>query len=273
MRHLCMVIIGWLQACVAAFQFLTRFPVPVTLPYQVNLYRNSVIFYPWVGLVIGVVIAGAGVLLDPFLPTLISGIMLVILWTFISGGLHLDGLMDTADGIMSHRSRERMLEIMKDSRVGAMGAIVCVFYIVLKIALILSLLDMSSEDGLLMLMLIPVWSRTFMVAAIAGWPYARQEQGLGSLFRSVGKKQAVIAMFNAIVLSAVSLLIFGAGSWIESALVILSMLIVTYGIGVAVATYVSRMLGGLTGDVYGALNEIIELGLLLTLVGYAYNWG
>jgi adenosylcobinamide-GDP ribazoletransferase len=272
-RHMWMVIIGWLQACIAAFQFLTRLPIPVTLPYQVNLYRNSVIFYPWVGLVIGIVTAGAGVLLDPFLPTLISGTLLVILWTFLSGGLHLDGLMDTSDGIMSHRSRERMLEIMKDSRVGAMGVIVCVFYLILKIALIISLLDMRSEDGWIMLMLIPVWSRTFMVTAIAGWPYARQEQGLGSLFRSVGKKQATIAMVSAIVLSAVSLLIFGEGAWVQSGLVILSILIVTYGIGVVVATYVSRLLGGLTGDVYGALNEMIELGLLLTLVGYVYNWG
>jgi adenosylcobinamide-GDP ribazoletransferase len=272
-RHLWMVIIGWLQACGAAFQFLTRFPVPVTLNYQVDLNRNSVIFYPWVGLIIGIVIAGAGVLLDPFLPTLISGILLVMLWTFITGGLHLDGLMDTADGIMSHRSRERMLEIMKDSRVGAMGVIVCVFYIVLKIALIISLLDMRSEDGWIVLMLIPVWSRTFMVTAIAGWPYARQEQGLGSLFRSIGKKQAGIAIVIAVLLSASSLILLSGGAWIESGLVILSMLIVTYGIGVAVATYVSRLLGGLTGDVYGALNEMIELGLLLTLVGYVYNWG
>ncbi len=273
MRHRWMVIIGWLQACIAAFQFLTRIPVPVSLPYADRLYRNSVIFYPWVGLVIGIVIVGAASLLNFFLPTSISGIVLVIVWTFLSGGLHLDGLMDTADGIMSHRSRERMLEIMKDSRVGAMGVMVCVFYLLFKISLLISLLNMSDERGMIVLLLIPIWSRTFMVVAISGWPYARRESGMGSLFNAVGKKQAVITSINAIVLSSLCLLISSGGDWIVSSLVVLAMLLVTYGIGVIAAAYVHRKLGGLTGDVYGALNELLELSLLLALVGYIYNWG
>lgn len=273
MRNYWMVIIGWLQACIAAFQFLTRIPVPLTLPDQGYLYRNSVIFYPWVGFVIGIIIASAATLLEPFLPTMITGILLVILWTLLSGGLHLDGLMDTADGIMSHRSRERMLEIMKDSRVGAMGVMVCVFYLVFKIMLIISLLDMSNKNGTIVLMLIPIWSRSFMVTAIAGWSYARQEKGLGSLFQAVGKKHAWGAILNAVVLSVLCLFLFSGVTWVASTLLVLSMMLMTYGVGVVMAAYISRKLGGLTGDVYGALNEMLELILLLALVGYVYNWG
>lgn len=272
MRNYWMVLVGWLQACIAAFQFLTRLPVPVTLPYHDRLYRDSVIFYPCVGLVIGIVIAGAATLLEPILPSMIIGILLAILWTLLSGGLHLDGLMDTADGIMSHRSRERMLEIMKDSRVGAMGAMVCVFYLIFKITLIISLLDMINKNGLIVLMLIPIWSRTFMVTAIAGWPYARQEKGLGSLFQAVVMRHAWGTIAIAVVLSAVSLFLFSGETWVASCWVLMAMMLITYGVGVLIAAYINRKLGGLTGDVYGALNELLELILLLALVGYIYNW-
>ncbi|TFE19730.1 adenosylcobinamide-GDP ribazoletransferase [Cohnella luojiensis] len=272
MRSLRMVIIGWLQAFAAAVKFLTRIPLPVTIPYTDAHFRRSVVFYPYVGLLIGLIVTVAGFLLDPVFPASVSGILLVALWTLLSGALHLDGLMDTADGLLSHRSRERMLEIMKDSRVGAMGVIVCVFYIGLKIALTISLLEDRREEGLMLLMLIPVWSRNFMVTAIAGWPYARKEQGLGSLYRSARMKHAVISGLGAILLSAAILfLIFG---WTGTAgLVILSFAFVSYGIGFAMAAAISRKLGGLTGDVYGALNECIELGLLLALVSYLYNVG
>ncbi len=273
MRSLWMAIIGWLQASAAAVQFLTRIPLPVTIKYTDTHFRRSVIFYPYVGLLIGVIVTVAGFLLDPVLPASVSGILLVALWTLLSGALHLDGLMDTADGLLSHRSRERMLEIMKDSRVGAMGVIVCVFYIGLKAALIISLLEDRREEGLILLMLIPVWSRNFMVTAIAGWPYARKEQGLGSLYRSARMKHAVISGAGAILLSAAILFLFGGWTGTETGLVILSFALVSYGIGFAMAAAISRKLGGLTGDVYGALNECIELGLLLALVSYMYNVG
>lgn len=273
MRSLWMSSVSWLQAFAAAIQFLTRIPLPVTINYTDAHFRRSVIFYPYVGLLIGLIVTVAGFLLDPVLPASVSGILLVAMWTLLSGALHLDGLMDTADGLLSHRSRERMLEIMKDSRVGAMGVIVCVFYVGLKVALIISLLDYRREEGLMLLMLIPVWSRNFMVTAITSWPYARQEQGLGSLYRSVRKKHAVISGVGALLLSAAILFLIGGWTGTETGLVILSFAFVSYGIGIVMAAAISRKLGGLTGDVYGALNECIELGLLFALVSYMYNVG
>lgn len=274
MRSLRMVVIRWLEAFVAAFQFLTRIPFPYSFTYTEDHFRRSVVFYPFVGLVIGIIISTAGSILSSIFPAAITGIMIVALWTLLSGALHLDGLMDTADGLLSHRSRERMLEIMKDSRVGAMGVIACVFYLLLKCALVISLLeDKQGSDWLLLLLLIPVWSRSFMVTAIAAWPYARQGQGLGSLYRTVGWKHAIFSVIGALLLSAFTLFILGDWSIAEAGLVLLIAALVTYLTGIGMASVVSRKLGGLTGDVYGALNECIELVLLLVIAGYSYNMG
>ena len=101
------------------------------------------------------------------------------------------GLMDTADGILSHRPREQMLEIMKDSRVGAMGVIVCVLHLLLKFSLLYTLLDTEhvGERGslLVLLAIVPIWSRWFMVAAIKNWPYARPRFGVRQLVQRSNK--------------------------------------------------------------------------------------
>jgi adenosylcobinamide-GDP ribazoletransferase len=272
MRSLWLVIIVWVQAFTAAFQFLTRIPMPYTFTYNDDHFRRSVIFYPVVGLIIGTIVAIAGSLLESVFPASIGGIIIVALWTLLSGALHLDGLMDSADGLLSHRSRERILEIMKDSRVGAMGVIVCVFYVLLKVALVTALLEEEQEEWLLLL-LIPVWSRSFMVTAIAGWSYARQGPGLGALYQSVSWKHAFSAGMCALQLSIAILGTLGGWNVAEVGLILLTLMLVTYGLGVGLAGAVSRKLGGLTGDVYGALNECIELVLLTVLAGYVYNLG
>ncbi len=270
MRRVGMAVIGWLEALTAAFQFLTRLPLPVRISYTDVHFRRSVVFYPLAGLVIGLLLLAAGSALGGILPPTIAGIVLAGVWTMISGGLHLDGLMDTADGLLSHRSRERMLEIMKDSRVGAMGVIVCVFYVLLKASAATYLLEKGGMEELLLLSLVPVWSRSFLAAALARWPYARTEQGLGSLYRSVSARHAWAAGAAALLISAAVLLL--APGWNGNTLEpILLLAVVAYATGYVFASSVSRKLGGLTGDVYGATNEMIELVLLLCIAGSLYN--
>lgn len=272
MRSMRVSIIEWVQAFVAAIQFLTRIPLSYSFTYTNDHFHRSVIFYPFVGLLIGIIVSVAGSVLELAFPPSIAGIMVVAIWTMLSGALHLDGLMDSADGLLSHRSIEQRLEIMKDSRVGAMGVAVCIFYVLLKCALVISLVEGQSEEWLLLL-LIPLWSRSFMVTAISGWHYARQGQGLGALYRSVSWKHALLAGAAAFLLSAVTIYFLGDWSAKEAAIILITALLVTYGLGIGLAEAVSRKLGGLTGDVYGALNECIELGLLLALAGYIYNFG
>ena len=126
---------------IAAFQFLTRLPIPVQIDYTDRVFRRSAIFYPLVGFVIGFFLLLAGEGLALCLPAMPAAVLLLGFWVVLTGGLHLDGLMDTADGILSHRPREQMLEIMKDSRVGAMGVIVGVLHLLLKFSLLYTLLE------------------------------------------------------------------------------------------------------------------------------------
>ncbi|KEQ23682.1 cobalamin biosynthesis protein CobS [Paenibacillus tyrfis] len=266
----------WGEACAAAFQFLTRLPVPVNLDYNDALFRRSVVFYPFVGLVLGLITAAAGLLLTSVLPPLPGAALLLGIWVMLTGALHLDGLMDTADGILSHRSRERMLEIMKDSRVGAMGVIAAVLVLLLKWSLLTELLPAAAAGGQgtlwLLLVLVPLWSRWYMVIAIACWPYARQAgSGMGGFFRGVGAGHAAGSGLVALLLS---LCVVAAGEafgglplpfWHMVGIVVI-LLAVTMGAGVLMSVSIHRKLGGLTGDTYGAMNELLEAALLLVLV-------
>lgn len=273
MRGLRLFIISGLAALAAAFQFLTRIPIPVSLAYDERLSRRSVAFYPFVGAAIGLIVAMAGVLLVHALSPMVVAFILVALWTALSGGLHLDGLMDTADGLLSHRSPERMLEIMKDSRVGAMGVMACVFAVGLKVALIASLIEEWREGWLPLAVLVPVWSRAFLGTAIAGWPYARQGPGLGALFRTVGKRHAIASGIGAAILTVLSLAFQPGRNAVYVGSVLLAAALVTYGVGTLLSAVIHRKLGGLTGDVYGALNECIEIVLLVALASYAFHAG
>lgn len=265
-----------LKAWLAALQFLTRLPVPAKLAGAAGEeadFRRSVACYPAAGLVIGLLLALAGWLLSLALPPWVAAVLVATIWIGLSGALHLDGLMDTADGLLSHRTRERMLEIMKDSRVGAMGVVAGVLSVLLRVALLASLLPARGALVAFALATIPVWSRAFLATAIAGWPYARARSGggLGGLFRGAGAKHALAAAILAGAITAAALAAFGIWPPGEAALALLVMAAVAYGAGWLIAFAVSRKLGGLTGDVYGALNECIELALLLAAVAYLYN--
>lgn len=257
------IIEGWF-ACAAAIQFLSRLPLPVKVPYSDKIFRSSVVFYPVVGFIIGLLLAAAGAGLNYALLPLPAAALLTLLWVGITGGLHLDGLMDTADGILSHRPREQMLEIMKDSRVGAMGAIACGLQLLLKWSFLSALLGQPGQwwHAAGCLIAVTVWSRWFMVVAIAAWPYARQGPGIGALFRGVGLRSVLIATAAAIVCSLVALAGFGMnvlGALLYACGFGLTAALLGYGI----AAYLAAKLGGLTGDTYGAVNEMLESALLL----------
>lgn len=271
--HTARMVLDWLRACIAAFQFLTRLPIPVQIDYTDAVFRRSVIFYPLAGGVIGLLLLLAGKGLSLFLPAMPAAVLLLGLWIVFTGGLHLDGLMDTADGILSHRPREQMLEIMKDSRVGAMGVIVAVLQLLFKFSLLFTLMTAAQPKlGWVLLAVVPIWSRWFMAVAIAWWPYARKESGLGSLFQSVTKRHVVVSLLVA--LFTTTLLATGMGLGLDLGLghntllwaVPLGFAIATSLAGWIGAACISRQLGGLTGDTYGALNELLETALLLGVV-------
>nr|WP_193581025.1 adenosylcobinamide-GDP ribazoletransferase [Paenibacillus aceris] len=262
-----------MRACIAAFQFLTRLPIPVQINYTNLVFRRSVVFYPLAGCVIGLLLVLAGQGLSLFLPAMPAAVLLLGLWVILTGGLHLDGLMDTADGILSHRPREQMLEIMKDSRVGAMGVIVAVLHLLLKFSLLYTMLEINKKDGggdgFFLLAIVPIWSRWFMTAAIQGWPYARKESGLGSFFQGVSRGHVLISFLVALLTTTIVLGLTHISLATAIWPVLLCFAGCTFITGWLMATYISRKLGGLTGDTYGALNELLEAVLLLGVVIFA----
>ncbi|NOU99912.1 adenosylcobinamide-GDP ribazoletransferase [Paenibacillus planticolens] len=270
------IVLDWLRACIAAFQFLTRLPIPVQINYTNLVFRRSVIFYPLAGCAIGLLLLLAGEGLSLLLPALPAAVLLLGLWIIVTGGLHLDGLMDTADGILSHRSREQMLEIMKDSRVGAMGVIVAVLHLLLKFSLLYTLLEMKntgeSFSGLILLAIVPIWSRWFMTAAIQRWPYARKESGLGSFFQGVSRGHVLISFLVALFTTTAFVRFAFAGDGTVIWPVLICFASVTCIAGWFMAAYMSRKLGGLTGDTYGALNELLEAVLLLGVVVFVIHF-
>ncbi|AOZ92138.1 adenosylcobinamide-GDP ribazoletransferase [Paenibacillus crassostreae] len=261
---------NWIQAAAAAFQFLSRFPVRANLDYSDTLFRQSVKFYPLVGAAIGLVVWIAALGFTFLLPPLPAAVLILILWVGLTGGLHLDGWMDTADGILSYRPREQILEIMKDSRVGAMGVLACVLLLMLKLSLIYSLIvDGLDCSGLLLLPLI--WSRWFMVHAMSSWPKARGKDGLAGKFIGLDKAQIGATLVIALVLSGVvasiaPLIMMDRYTWTIALLGWVTLPLSVWATGMWVARKMNATLGGLTGDTYGALNELLEVVALLMLV-------
>ncbi|AHV96722.1 adenosylcobinamide-GDP ribazoletransferase [Paenibacillus sabinae] len=247
----------WLVSLIVAFQFLTRLPIPVQVEYDKRYVSRSVIFYPVVGFVIGSILYLALVVLSSGSAPLDAAVLLLI-WTLITGGLHLDGLMDTADGLGSHRPREQMLAIMKDSRVGAMGVLAAFFVLLLKWASLWTLLDRMHQGSisgnmlLCVLLTVPAVSRGAMVAAIVRRPYIGGEQGMGGLFREARAGYLAGAML--LLLFPVILRPSYGWFWLSGIQAAAAWLLVRHFV---------RRLGGLTGDTYGALNELVEtVGLL-----------
>ncbi|MCV9949139.1 adenosylcobinamide-GDP ribazoletransferase [Paenibacillus sp. BT-177] len=279
------------QAVAAAFQFLSRLPVKAELDFSPELLKRSTSYYPLVGLVIAIIVWSFAALTAMVLPPVPCAILTLAVWVWLTGGLHLDGWMDAADALFSYRSRERMLEIMKDSRVGAMGVIACVLLLMLKASLLYTVLVERNGSGLLILPM--VWSRWFMVHAMRRWPKARNDDGLAARFADMNGKRVGLAVFWAVLVTlcaAVGQYIFAglatvteeagglslAGAYLQMHLsysgffpiwlgfALLPLL--AYGAGTFVANRINRRLGGLTGDIYGALNELLETVLLLFIV-------
>jgi len=190
---------------------------------------------------------------------------LIISLVVISGALHLDGFVDTCDGIAGHKTVEERWRIMHDSRAGAFG-IVGVFLL-----LLVKYVSLNSVPETLLaatLVLMPVVSRWAMVYAIFAYPYARPE-GLGKVFKQ-GANWQRFTIATIITLAAA----IGLARLANMAYFYLAGLVIMVGIWVmvvAMVAYLKRKFSGLTGDTYGAINEVAEVGVLILVSLLAYN--
>ncbi len=244
---------------VTALQFLTRIRLFRDPDYDDGLFGRSVKFFPLVGLLAGSILAGVAVLTGGWLPGTVRSTLLVTLSVFITGGLHCDGLMDSADGLFSGRSRERMLEIMKDSRVGSFGVIAIILLLLWKWALLHDLPDSLLVPALISMM---TFGRFAMILAILRFPYARPE-GMGKAFalyagtHSLGPALATLLGLLAVFYFVTGPLVCGI-----AAAAALAAILFAFWFG----RWTTHKLGGMTGDTYGAVTELSELVVLIVFV-------
>ena len=247
---------GLLQPFGEAIRFLTAFPVPGLPPMKEATVARAMVAFPLVGLLIGGCCVGAGLLAGWLFGEPLRAVAVVVTWMVVTWGLHLDGLADSADALFSWRSRERKLEIMKDSRIGTMGSLALISGVLLKVGALYSLGPTWWAGALLA----PMWGRWSDIYGIFFFPAAR-EGGMGRNFNEqVRQRDFVFATVSALLIGGLLLPPWGA-------LVGLVVLIVAH----LVSHWMVGVLGGLTGDTYGALSEIGEIVVLLTLAALVHH--
>ena len=237
---------------ITCLEFLTRVRFSKRTDWRDEDFSRSVPYFPLVGLVIGSLLAAVNYgLFYIETPLFLRVTLLLLAEIIITGGVMYDGFMDTADGVFSARSRERMLEIMKDSHVGSNAVLAIIILLLLKIA---AYLELSGETLTWVLLTMSVATRTFMVVFIVNFPYARKE-GIGHMFTKYAKP------FYTYIAFAVC-----AGIIAACGLQYLAVAGICFTVTLIIAQYLKTQLGGLTGDTYGALTECGNVIYLLTAV-------
>lgn len=247
-----------MQSFLTGLQFLTRIRIMRQDDWSNERFSRSVRWFPFVGATVGAVMAIVSYLMIFILPQIgitipAAGLtaLLLALWLYLGGGLTCDGFMDTMDGIFSGRDREKMLVIMKDSRVGANGVVGFVMLALLKWAMLMSVPLTYVPCAFF---LASVLGKLAMTLAIVRFPYARPD-GIGGMFKLYADRKTLgIALGSA----AVCMIPFGLAGVV--------CLLGAVGAALYLGRYVTRILGGLTGDVYGAITETIELLVLILLM-------
>ena len=251
-----------MNSFLVGLQFLTRIRIVRQTVWTAEDFGRSTRFFPLVGLVLGICYAlAAWILVSVLGMRALTAALLLILPLLLTGGLHADGFMDTADGVFSGRERERKLEIMKDSRVGSFGVVAFVLLMFLQFAL---LLDMSPPLLVPVFFVMPIIGRMAMVLAVSCFPYARAD-GMGKTFADMADRGTV-----AIAAVTTSVLVIPIG--------LLATLALVLGIVFALlfCRWMTAILGGVTGDVYGAatvLAETIVLAVFSLASSYSNVWG
>ncbi len=230
---------------ILAVQFLTRIPTPQVTNFEPALLAKSVAWFPAVGGLIGAILFGVAIVggkLDPWL----AAILCLTVWTWITGGLHLDGLADMSDALgAAHRDPARFLAVLKDPHLGSFGVLSLIIQCLLKLVLLMLLVRQQQWAALI---LIPVWARSgvFIWQTLPALAPGMAEQ-------FAWKNSRKVALFWWSALLAIS-------AWFSPLLLTAPLVLIAY------RQWLKAKLGGVTGDCLGAGIEISETILLLNCV-------
>ncbi len=237
-----------------AFSFLTTLPSgSFSAEVPEETLGKTQAWFPLVGFLLGLILLAAGLFFNLFLTPAIVAALILLVHFLLTGGFHLDGIADTADGLMSGRmDREKIFSIMKDSFLGSMGATALILLLLLKFSALLTIV----KDCPLSIILFPVFGRYAIIQLTFSSEYARAEGGLGAIFTNhCGVRELSIAAITAF---TAGLLFAGFAGLLSFFVIVLYVILVRYG--------ARRKLGGVTGDILGFTCESSEALTLIMLV-------
>lgn len=243
-----------LESIVVAFQFLTRLYLPINVEWDTANLRRSLMWFGLVGAFIGVILAGAMTLFNRFdLIPAVSAIIILLIWIFITGGMHIDGISDMADGFFSMRDKEKTLEIMKDSHVGAFGVITIVFLLLIKFEMLKEFIIIEKNVWLLIL---PPTIARIAAGLVLSFYETTKKIGLGYTFHSSDPRifwaiGFIVTLIISSILNIKSLIFVGIAILASNLM----------------ALWAKKKIGGLNGDIYGAIVETVEvIGMVFVCV-------
>lgn len=232
-----------INGLIFSLQFLTRIPLNIEVEYNSRNIAKSTFFFPFTGMLIGAFSAGA-YYITLFMGRDIASLFGVLALIFITGGLHIDGLSDTCDGFFSSRKKEKILEIMKDSRSGTFGVIAVVIDILTKYILISRI-----KTNVLPCLMLSCANARLTAVMLMSFTKCARPGGMGAAFSGSGTKKYFC--FGSALYAALTIFFFGFKRLIPLAAAL--------GVSLLITMKSYKTIGGLTGDVYGADIEICEI--------------
>lgn len=235
-----------------ALAFLTLIPSPRYDDFKGDELGRAMALFPLIGLILGGILLGINILLTPHLPAGLLNIILIATLVLLTGGIHLDGLMDTADGFGGGNNRAKVLEIMRDSRTGSFGVLAAILILMVKWEALNALSPSTKGTALLLMPVLARWAQVMLT-------YISPSSRVDGFGRHVIKGLGIPSLASAF-LSALGIAVFLAG-WPGLILIIFA----------SIFSFLwSRLfvirIGGITGDIIGALSEIIEVLALLFFI-------
>ena len=233
-------------------KFMTRIPIPIKVDYDPKKLGKSIKFFPLVGLAIGLILYYLSIILVKFSKNnLINALIVIVIELMAVGIIHIDGLCDTFDGLFSYREKEKMLEIMKDSRIGTNGAIILVLYFIAKILFISEIFSINLKY----LIIYPVLARLATPVNAAFSDYARKN-GMSNFI--ISQNSAFEGIFSIILAAGLSFLIF---SFKGFELFLGAFLFIIFFM-----QFVKKKISGVTGDTMGAALELTAIFVLFLAI-------
>ena len=242
-------------------QFLTRIFIVKQSVWTEQSFGESVKYFPAVGAVLGIICSGVvGAVNHLGLPMFTGAIGFASL-IVLTGGIHCDGLMDSADGLFSGREREKILEIMKDSRAGSFGVVAMILIAALEVSTLTELARLSTWWLCAAIYSAPIIARLMMVVTIGAFPYARPD-GMGKAFAKFTTRRTIFFAACEATLLLLPLVFVSEIFFLSSAAATMIALLVAWKF----ATFAKEKIGGVTGDIYGAVTMLAELSVLITFL-------